>query len=75
MFKAAAKPKSPRNAAPKRGRPRKHARGSLTPLLVRLPKPLHAQLRRVAAAEGRSINDIVIDLISRWSDRRRARQP
>ena len=75
MFKAAAKAKpARRKAAPKRGRPRKHPRGSLTPLLIRLPKTLHAQLRRVAFEDERSLNDILTEVISRWYERRQTRR-
>lgn len=74
MFKDTETAKSSRRGAPKRGRPRKHPRGSLTPLLIRLPKTLHAQLRRLATDEGRSLNDILTEVISRWYERREARQ-
>jgi predicted GNAT superfamily acetyltransferase len=75
MFKARTGTKGPRKAKPPaRGRPRKHARGSLSALLIRVPKELHAQLRHVAIDEGRSLNDILTEVISAWYERRSPRR-
>ena len=75
MLKVTKKPGRVRgNAGPKRGRPRKHPEGSLTALIIRVPKELHAQLKRLAVDEGRSLNDVLTDVLSGWCARQGLRR-
>ncbi len=70
---AAGKPVPARRASgAKRGRPHKHAPGSIHALLVRLPKALYRVLRRTAVAHNMSVNDLLIDLVGQGLRRRRS---
>jgi len=49
------------------GRPPKL--GKHQPYMLRLPVELHRDLRRYATEQGVSLNDLLVGVIARWSER------
>lgn len=65
--------KQPPGTAPRgRGRPRK-VEGEAKPFLLRLPEELHLELRHHALDEGRSLQDVLVEVIQEWWEKQRSR--
>ena len=51
---------------PKRGRGRPRKLGEIKPFVVRLPADLHRRLRATAKQDGKSLNDLMVDVLREW---------
>lgn len=56
-----------------RGRPRKL--GSHRAFTLRLPSELHGELLALARSEGRSLNDLLVQIAQEWLAKRKQDQP